>query len=372
MSLALILVRWLHLSASILLASLFLFEATIVFPAAREFSAGTERLLETFQRLICRAAWWTLLTALISWFVWSWLLASIMSGDGLVESLQSGDWLSILTGTQFGHIWLFRVFVGLVSGIILRVVTRKPGRLRLMRATLAGLFVIELVSLAWVGHGAASPGRFGVVHLLADSFHLLASAFWPGALVPLAAFLFLLLKPNQAEAVALAAPVVRRFSGSSLIAVAGMASTGLLNSFFMIGSFRALLTSAYGQILISKLFLFFVMIGFGAVNLFLLKPRIAVVFRAGQVSEKSALRSLVRNVLWEIGLGTAVVLIVGLLGITPPPRGKRVGVSAKGRVGVLSPLVSPTRPYADTPLRFPLPSADQDDREILGTMGSQD
>ena len=40
MPLALILVRWLHLLASILLASLFLFEAVIVLPATRKLSAG--------------------------------------------------------------------------------------------------------------------------------------------------------------------------------------------------------------------------------------------------------------------------------------------------------------------------------------------
>jgi len=70
--------------------------------------------------------------------------------------------------------------------------------------------------------------------------------------------------------------LVRRFSASSLVAVAVMALTGLLNSIFMVGSFRALLTSAYGQLLISKVILFFVMVGFGAWNLFLLKPRLAV------------------------------------------------------------------------------------------------
>ena len=331
MSLALILVRWYHLSSSILLASLFLFEAAIVFPAVRKPLAGTECPLEAFQRLTFRAAWWSILAALVSWFAWSWLTASIMSGDGLVESLQSGDWVSIVTGTQFGHLWLFRVIVGLVFGVILWAVARIPGRKRLMRTTLAGLSVVELVSLAWVGHGAASPGWFGVVHLLADAFHLLASAFWPGALVPLAMFLSLLLKPNQDQAATLAAAVVRRFSGTSLIAVAGMVSTGVLNSIFMVGSFRALLTSAYGQILVSKLFLFLVMIGFGAVNLFFLKPRIGINLRTGQVTKNNALRSLLRNVLWEIGLGTFVILIVGLLGTTPPPPTKRIGGSANRR-----------------------------------------
>jgi copper resistance protein D len=319
MPIALILVRWLHLSASILLASLFLFEAAIVLPAARKPSAGTGHLLNTIHRLTCRTAFWTLLVTLMSWFAWSWLVASTMTGDDLIECLKSGDWLTVLTGTQFGHLWLFRIIVSLIFGIILWMVARTSGRRSFLRTTLAGLSVIELVSLAWAGHATATPDPLGIVHLLGDALHLLTSAFWPGALVPLAAFLFSVVKSSQVEANGLAAPVVRRFSASSLIAVAGMALTGLLNSIFMVGSFRALLTSAYGQILFSKLILFLVMVGFGAWNLFLVKPRIALDFPTVNLAKRSAVHLLLRNVLWEIGLGTVVILIVGLLGITPPP-----------------------------------------------------
>jgi copper resistance protein D len=242
-----------------------------------------------------------------------------MSGDDLIECSRSGDWLTVLTGTQFGHIWLFRVIVGLVFGIILWVVARTSGRRSFLQTTLVGLSVIELVSLAWVGHATATPDPFGIVHLLGDALHLLTAAFWPGELAPLAAFLFLSLKSSQVEAIVLAAPVVHRFSASSLLAVAAMALTGFLNGIFMVGSFGALLTSAYGQILVSKLILFLAMIGFGAWNLFLLKPRIAVDFPPAHVGQKRAIHLLLRNVLWEIGLGTLVILIVGLLGITPPP-----------------------------------------------------
>ena len=88
----------------------------------------------------------------------------------------------------------------------------------------------------------------------------------------------------------------------------------------MVGSLPALLTSAYGQILVSKLVLFLGIIGFGAWNLLLLKPKIAVDPATVDFAEqKSTLRSLLRNVLWEIGLGTVILLIVALLGITPPP-----------------------------------------------------
>jgi copper resistance protein D len=319
MTIALILVRWVHLSASILLASLFLFEAAIVLPAARTAPAETGHLLRTIRQLTCRTALWTLLVALMSWFGWSWLVASTMTADDLIECLQSGDWLTVLVGTQFGHIWLFRVIVSLVFGIVLWVMAGTSRRRSFSQATLVGLSVIELVSLAWAGHATASPGPFGIIHLLGDALHLLTSAFWPGALLPLAAFLFLLLKSSRIEAMALAAPVVRRFSASSLLAVAAMALTGFLNGIFMVGSFGALLTSTYGQILVSKLILFFAMVGFGAWNLFLLKPRILVELPTINLAQNSAVHLLLRNVLWEIGLGTLAILIVGLLGITPPP-----------------------------------------------------
>jgi copper resistance protein D len=320
MALALILVRWLHLSASILIASLFLFEAAIVFPATKKSLTGTGQVLERSRRLTCLTALWTLLVAIISWVLWSWLVASIMTGDNLIECFQTGDWWTVLAGTQFGHIWLFRVIVNLLLGTVLWVLVRRSGRRSFLQTTLVGLSVLELVSLVGAGHGTASPGPLGIVHLLADALHLLASAFWPGTLVPLAVFLVMLLKSSQVEAIGLAALVVRRFSASSLTAVAGLALTGLVNTIFMVGSLPVLLTSVYGQILVTKLVLFLGMIGFGAWNLFLLKPRIpANPPTDGFARPKSTLRSLLRNVLWEIGLGTVVVLIVGWLGTTPPP-----------------------------------------------------
>jgi putative copper export protein len=54
--------------------------------------------------------------------------------------------------------------------------------------------------------------------------------------------------------------VVRRFSASSLIAVAAMALTGLSNSVFMVGSVQGLLTTDYGRLLISKIVLFLLLV----------------------------------------------------------------------------------------------------------------
>src|SRR3546814_15811165 len=42
-----------------------------------------------------------------------------------------------------------------------------------------------LSSLAWSGHGAATEGGAGMVHLGADILHLLAAGAWVGALAAL-------------------------------------------------------------------------------------------------------------------------------------------------------------------------------------------
>ena len=321
MSFGLILVRWSHLSASLLLAGMFMFETVIVAPVARKPTADVEHLLSEIHRLTVRVALWALIIALISWVAWGWLVASAMTGDDLIECLQTGDWLTVLTGTQFGHLWLFRMMVSMVFGISLWLAGR-PEKRSARSSIPVWLSVAGLVSMAWVGHAAAGSGPFASIKLSGDALHLIASAFWPGALAPLAVFLFLVLNSNHVEAIELAAPVVRRFSASSLTAVAVMAFTGVLNGIFMVGSVHALLTSAYGQLLASKIALFCTMIGFGAWNFLWLKPRIVRDLPTLNVGNQNAVRLLIKNVLWEIALATIIILIVGLLGIMPPPMRK--------------------------------------------------
>jgi putative copper export protein len=320
MMLLLIGVRWVHICASVLLASIFVFELIIVAPFARNPAEFILPLFLSLRRLTLRFAWWIWAIAQISWIAWLWLITALMSGEDIITRINSGALGTVLVVTQFGHLWLTRLVISLVFGISLWLLAHTSRQRSILAASLAWLAGIELVSLAWVGHAAAGPGGYGVVHLSGDALHLLASAFWPGALVPLATFLFVLLKSSHAGALGMAAVVVRRFSTSSLIAVTAMALTGLLNSVFLVGNIQALLTTTYGQLLTSKLILFLLLVGFGAWNLLVLKPRLTVDLPAVHVAQQEGtIRSLLRNVLCEIALGTGVILIVGLLGNTPPP-----------------------------------------------------
>jgi putative copper resistance protein D len=105
----------------------------------------------------------------------------------------------------------------------------------------------------------------------------------------------------------------------SLLVVGALAATGLMNSYFLVGSLRALVTSAYGRLLVMKLFLFSIMIGFGACNLLRFKPQLALA-NEQNAGQSDALGKLMRNVIAELCVGTLIVLVVGALGATPPPR----------------------------------------------------
>jgi putative copper resistance protein D len=319
-TLLLIGVRWLHISASILLAALFLFEPVIVAPFARKPARTIQPLFLSVRRSRSRFVWWAWSFAQISWIAWLWLITASLSGEDLAACISSGAIGTLLFSTQFGHLWLMRLVIGLIFGIGLWIFEQKSGRLSALEMSLAWLSAFELVSLAWGGHAVADPGHHAALHLLADGIHLLALVFWPGFLLPLATFLLVMLKSDQIDALGLAAAIVRRFSVSSLIAVTIIVLTGFLNSLFMVGNLRALLTTDYGRLLISKVVLFLLMVGFGAWNFLMLKPSLAVDAVPMNVAhQERAMRSLVRNILWEIALGAAVILIVAAVGITPPP-----------------------------------------------------
>lgn len=171
--------------------------------------------------------------------------------------------------------------------------------------------IVFLGSLAWISHAAAATAHtFG---MLGDMLHLCAAGLWMGGLVPLAVFL-----ASERASLSLgetAAHVVRRFSTLSLCCVSVLIISGISNSWVLIGSIHALFTTPYGRLLLVKLALFAILVAFGARNRFLVKSKLTEAS-----PDSDSLAQLRRNVLWEVCLGLAVVVIVACLGVTPPAR----------------------------------------------------
>src|SRR6185295_8858253 len=105
-------------------------------------------------------------------------------------------------------------------------------------------------SLAWMGHGAATEGMAGIVHLAGDIGHALAAAVWIGALVGFV--LVILPESGGANRDSTLHVSLRRFSGVGSGAVALIVLTGLMNSWFLVGPDRLgdFWTTLYGQVLL--------------------------------------------------------------------------------------------------------------------------
>ena len=89
-------------------------------------------------------------------------------------------------------------------------------------------------------------------------------------------------------------------------------ATGVVNGSILVGSFRALLATDYGRLLLFKVALFAAMLAFAAMNRFWLTPRLA----GGR--PRDAVRGLIRNCVIENALGLAIFAIVGVLGAIHP------------------------------------------------------
>ena len=101
-----------------------------------------------------------------------------------------------------------------------------------------------------------------------------------------------------------------------MISVAALIVSGLVNAWILVGSFRALLVTDYGRLLLLKIAAFAIMVAFAAVNRLWLTPRLALVPK--EVAHPFPLSALRRNTLIEIALGLAIFAMVGVLGTLHP------------------------------------------------------
>ncbi len=234
-----------------------------------------------------------------------------MSGSGLI-AIDADLATVLLTETAMGWALMARLGALLVAVGFAFV---SPVRSMWLVTVCGGL---AAATLAWSGHGAASEGSAGLLHLISDIVHLLAASAWLGAL----AVLLLLVSPRGADMpdrVAAAHAALSAFSLLGTILVGLIVVTGLVNGAFVVGAAHLLVLggSAYGQLLLVKLLLFGAMLGCAAANRFWLTPLLE---RAtGQVATSRALSSLRRTIAFETGLAVTILALVAWFGTLEPP-----------------------------------------------------
>jgi putative copper resistance protein D len=308
--------RAVHIAATVLTAGAFAFQVLVAPPAHDEEQAKVAR--KEIERWLRLAGGWGVSLALVSWVIWLALVASSMSGGTLAQALNAEVLRTVLTRTTFGQVWMLRfALVVLLGGALflsrLRGSTVRP----VLGSVGAGLAAGLLMTLAWAGHAVGTEQSMRPFHLTADALHLLGAGLWLGALAPL---LFVLGRARTSPARAwhtLAVTAIRRFSTLGIFAVVTLLVTGLINTWFLVGSFPALIDTPYGRLVSTKLGLFVTIVSIAAFNRVKLMARMTADGNWDD-SSQAALERLWRNVIAEICLGAIILAIVGGLGTLPP------------------------------------------------------
>ena len=300
--------RAIHFAATIIAAGVVIFEIVVAAPA---FAAADGMLDPGISRLRSRWSWlvWaSLVVAAVSGAIWLVLLASDIYAAPIAEVWRDGGVWTVASETSFGQVSLVRLAAAALLAASLPML-RRSGERGLLSVGAVVLAIAILIGPAWTGHAGATPGVAGEFPLAADALHLLAAGAWLGGLPPLAMLLSAAWQGKEPRWATVTAIAVQRFSLLGIVSVSTLLASGIVNSWYEVGTLSNLFATSYGQLVLIKIGLFAAMIALASINRFYLTPRLAI---AGTV------RRLYRTSLAETGLGFAAVVVVGFLGAMAP------------------------------------------------------
>ena len=295
--------RTVHFAASTMVAGALIFRGFIAEPALRAAPPAWALV----ERQVRGIAWINLPIVVVSGLAWVLLLTMSLSGENLGEAVMSGALRDVLSLTQFGWVTQIRFALAIVLAICLAFDRS------VWRWLALGTALCLMASMAWTGHAASTVHALGYFHLGSDALHLTAVSAWIGGLVPLALLLRTIGRHRGWGSLEL--DVLKRFSTLGIACVTTLILSGVINAWILVGSFRGLIVTGYGQLLMLKLAAFAVMLAFAALNRFALTPQLV---SPSDDAWQNAHRALSRNTMIEIALGLSIFAMVGVLGALHP------------------------------------------------------
>jgi putative copper export protein len=222
----------------------------------------------------------------------------------------AGDWLS--AGTLFGA--QFALFAG---SAILLIIAALPA-LRRASSALIGLGAIGVVLAELILIVPGGPGDTAAAALFSEvltNLHPIAGCLWLGGVTALVATAAAGRRLSPEGGAAIWPVVWRRFAIIAEVAVSGVIVTGLWVAWESLGSFDQFFTTVFGRVLLAKMVVVALLLLIGALNEFVMLPRIVRLRAAGDDTSlfRVAVRDFPRLVAVEVVLGIAVIAIVPFL-----------------------------------------------------------
>jgi copper resistance protein D len=209
--------------------------------------------------------------------------------------------LGELVGTQYFRATIARM---LAAGVLLigALAVRRAAAPGTWWPILLGAVAALVTSAAWTSHAAARlQHRAALLGL--DALHQLAAAAWVGGLLHL--IVTALGRRPSAPAM-----LLRRFSGLAIASVATLVLAGTGLTLAYVDGARAMVGTAYGLMVMTKMAMLVLLLVFGAVNFF--------VVRRLPLDGAAAPLRLRRYVEVELGLGLTVLFAAASLTSLPP------------------------------------------------------
>jgi copper transport protein len=216
-----------------------------------------------------------------------------------------GDLSPLSGGTRFGAAFITMELGFAAVAALLYLAWLTDRRELLWAAFLLGLGFASGLSLS--GHSAADAGHSWLSEL-ADWVHLSAATLWVGGLVQLAVVVW----PAAPE---LRRKAFLRFSRLATVLVALLLVAGTYLSILRLPQVRDLWATGYGHVLLVKLSLVALALGWGAVHHFVAVPRI----KRGGIEREGVLGTLSRSMVGESAVAMAVLLAAAVLVDSKPP-----------------------------------------------------
>lgn len=237
----------------------------------------------------------------------------------VADSLDTTILWSLLSQTTLGRVMLIQfvvvAFVALLAWVVL-------GRATGLIVTGGAMFAAFLPG--FTGHSGISHGHPAATISL--GLHIIAASVWIGGLIAV----FSYVQRGAADG----AVVLRRFSVLALLSVIVLAETGLVNASLRLYGLPSLVTSTYGALVLAKITVLIVLIGYGWRQ----RQHLAEVINDGAGGTAALARITIVEVAW---MGVALGLSVALVRTAPPaiPLGNEpVTVAALGLVALAIPL----------------------------------
>jgi putative copper export protein len=226
-------------------------------------------------------------------------------------------WPTILLQTQLGRVWLLKMGLLLIIGLVWRFGPARTGPQSGLRL---GYLLCFTVALS--GH-AANQGVFSAA-VAADGLHLIVVSLWIGGLAQFRLFVRpVLIRMSVAEAHSFLTELVARFSRLAVTCVILLFVTGVYGARFRLWDLDSLWTTPYGATFSAKLILVGWIVGLGGLGRFYILPGLRRAQRLGEaegLNADSLRRRFFILVAVELTAALAVLAMAALLTQTPPPR----------------------------------------------------